>query len=112
MTTKPVIAVVGAGSLGVALANLLGLNGYRILLGSRNPSASSQKLNRLFASQAKKFELLTPTQAVSQSDINLLTIPDKQISKVCDELLPHFRRGCCVAHCAGSLDSTELASAK
>lgn len=112
MSTKPIIAIVGAGSLGVALANLLELNGYRVLLGSRKPSTGSQKLSRLFASQGKKIELLTPPQAVSQSDINLLTVPDKQISKVCDELLPHFRRGCCVAHCAGSLDSSELVSVK
>lgn len=110
--TKPNISIIGAGNLGVGLAQLFLKNNYPVILGSRDPEAKLRILNDLLPSLNSELVVRMPEVAVQTADITLLTVPDDYIESVCASLAKEFKSGSVVAHCSGALDSQSLSSAK
>jgi predicted short-subunit dehydrogenase-like oxidoreductase (DUF2520 family) len=105
---KPSIAIVGAGSLGSALAVLLRRAGY--CLGevvARAKPASRRRAQQL----AKRVgaRVVTIGKDAIQSDLVWLCVPDREI-RVCAETLVHSGewKGKVVFHSSGAISSREL----
>lgn len=104
-TVLPTIAIVGAGKVGVSLAQSFRRNGYPVTLASRTPKKTAQRL--------KLTELIinTSEQAVKNADITLLAVTDQAVESVCNSLTSHYKPGSIVAHCSGAMDSQALSVA-
>jgi glycerol-3-phosphate dehydrogenase (NAD(P)+) len=92
------IGVVGAGSWGTALANLLALKGYAIDLWAYEKEVAEQiqaeKENRLFLPDIKLSPNLRAThilaEAVSGKDLILLVVPSHVMRQTAEQLTPHI----------------------
>jgi predicted short-subunit dehydrogenase-like oxidoreductase (DUF2520 family) len=105
------IAVIGAGKLGVALAQLLATSGYQVTIGTRNPAKKAKALQSWLLKGSNITSVVSRKEAVQQADLSLLTVTDHAVSDTCDCLALEFKSGSIVAHCSGVLDSTALSSA-
>jgi predicted short-subunit dehydrogenase-like oxidoreductase (DUF2520 family) len=107
---KPSIAIVGAGSLGSALAVSLSKAGYRVTevvgRGSRSSQRRAQSLARRVGAR-----VVTVGKDPIQSDVVWLLVPDREI-RHCAETLVGFGewRRKVVFHSSGALSSRELRS--
>ena len=104
MSTK--IAIIGAGNLGIALAQLFNINNYEVILGARDIDKAER--------DTKQFSLSirSPKEAVKNADISVLTVSDSAIQSVCNELEGSFKSKSIVTHCSGALDSQVLTRAR
>jgi predicted short-subunit dehydrogenase-like oxidoreductase (DUF2520 family) len=105
---KPNIAIVGAGSLGSALATSLDKAGYRVAeIVARAKPASRRRAQSL----AKRVgaRVLTIGKDSIQSDVIWLLVPDREIRRSA-EVLSHSGewKGKVVFHSSGALSSGEL----
>ena len=108
---KPVIAIVGCGRVGTALAKFLSETGYR-LSGLASKSFSSAKRLADLTGTGHFTEI--PWEITKQADIVFLTTPDSAISDICSKIAFNdgFKKDSVVLHCSGALPSTILSSAK
>lgn len=76
-------SIIGAGRVGVALAVLLGRSGWQIT-GAAARSASSQEL----AKQYLDCPVFTrPEEAIGEAQLVFLTVQDREIGRVCQEIV-------------------------
>jgi predicted short-subunit dehydrogenase-like oxidoreductase (DUF2520 family) len=105
---KPAIAIVGAGSLGAALAASLQTAGYRVAeVVARAKRSSRQRAQSL----AKKVgaRVVTIGKGPIESDVVWLLVPDREI-RGCAEMFARSEgwKGKVVFHSSGALSSREL----
>ena len=106
------IAIVGAGNVGLGLAQLFVNNGFPVHLGSRNPRRAQKLVTKHLQSGGALLTVTSPEQAVRHADITVLAVSDDAIAAVCEALAGDFKAASVVAHCSGALDSRELQSAR
>jgi len=108
---KPVIAIVGCGKVGTALAKFLSEAGYGISGLASKSFSSAKRLADLTG--AGRFTTI-PWEITKKADIVFLTTPDSEISDTCSNIAFNegFKRDSVVLHCSGALPSTILSSAK
>jgi predicted short-subunit dehydrogenase-like oxidoreductase (DUF2520 family) len=96
------IGFIGAGTVGTALAVLLGGRGYDFVGASRR----SPKSNSAKSSLVHNFNFINSNQEVADaSDIVFITTPDDVITDVVEQV--HWRARQSVVHCSGA-DSTDI----
>jgi predicted short-subunit dehydrogenase-like oxidoreductase (DUF2520 family) len=100
------IGIIGAGTVGTALAVRLSLKGYRIAAVNSRSSSSSQRLVQNTGSGAVYD---TPQAVADNADFIFITTPDDAIPVIVNEVRWHS--GQSVVHCSGadSLDVLEPA---
>ena len=76
------IAIIGAGNLGGALAQVWAKKGHRINIGSRDPL----KFKKTYLLKNSNISLHTIAEAVELSDIILMSVPARMAAKVTDML--------------------------
>lgn len=106
------IVIVGGGNLGLSLAQLLGNNGYSVVVTGRDIARISKKLETTPPRSKQLFEIAAMENCIGAADINILTVTDSGIKQLCDSLSGEFKQESVVAHCSGALDSQILISAK
>ena len=95
------IGIIGAGTVGSALAIRLAEKGYNVVAVSSRTRASAEKLAQAIAG----CQAVANNQMVADiANIVFITTPDAVIPKVASEL--HWHEGQNVVHCSGA-DSTE-----
>jgi predicted short-subunit dehydrogenase-like oxidoreductase (DUF2520 family) len=95
------IGIIGAGTVGSALAIRLAENGYQVVVVSSRTHTSAERLSQAI----KGLHAVDTNQMVADAaDIIFITTPDGIIPKVASELQWH--EGQSVVHCSGA-DSTE-----
>jgi len=95
------IAVIGAGSWGTTLANLLAEKGNRVDLWVREEEVLSQikneRINRIFLPDAELDERLNPVgsfeEALFEKELVLLVIPSHVFRDVLTKIKPHLQPG-------------------
>jgi len=105
---KPTIAIVGPGRLGKALAVALKRAGHRIteiIAPERAPSQhAARELARLVNAEA-----ITPALAVLDAKVIWLSVPDREIARVANELAARVSwKGKIAVHASGALGSEEV----
>jgi len=96
------IGFIGAGTVGTALAVLLGSRGYNFVGASRRSRGGSGSKSGL----VHNFHLLNSNQEVADvSDIVFITTPDDVIPEIVEQV--HWRARQSVVHCSGA-DSTNI----
>ena len=99
-TNKLSIGFIGAGTVGTALAIILGEKGYRFVGASRRSSAGPN----VHGTPVSNFRILPDNQSVADAaDLVFITTPDDAIASVAREV--RWRAGQSVVHCSGA-DST------
>ncbi|MHC4591226.1 MAG: Rossmann-like and DUF2520 domain-containing protein [Planctomycetota bacterium] len=104
-------AIIGAGTVGTALAKLLVEAGYQFVgAASRSLESAQAACDLAGAGRAT----VDPTDLTRLADLVLITTPDDAIQTVCDMLaeVDAFQVGTVVAHCSGALASDVLESAR
>lgn len=103
--------IIGAGTVGKALAGLLSEAGYTCI-GAASRSLDSARAARERAGGGRA--TTEPVQITPQADLVLLTTPDGAIGPVCTRLSRQnaLHTGAVVAHFSGALPSTILADAR
>ena len=104
MSTR--IAIIGAGNLGIALAQLFNTNNYEVVLGARDIDKAERDTNQF------QLSITPPIEAVKNADISVLTVSDSAIQLLCNELAGAFKPKSIVTHCSGALDSQVLNKAR
>ena len=103
-SSKPDIAVVGAGRLGTTLALALQAHGYRVVaVTSRRRAharALAERLNARVCSERVVWE---------SARLVVLTVPDDAIAELAREARAQLRPGQAVIHCSGALGLDALA---
>lgn len=102
-TAKPRIAILGFGRLGGAIALGLKREGYEV-----------QALPRSGESVRRAAQLgipLADLEALSESDLGLLAVPDSAVAQVAAEFAPDLGRNTALVHCAGALSLEVFAEA-
>ena len=101
-TNKLSIGFIGAGTVGTALAILLGGKGYNIVGASRRSAAGPN----VHGTPVSNFRIFHSNQAVADAaDFVFITPPDDAIGHVAREV--NWRAGQSVVHCSGA-DSTAV----
>lgn len=110
MEQKPAIAILGAGRLGSALAAILADTGYEVAA----VSAKHQETVEAFSKLTGIPGMVNNAAAAAQGDIIILTVPDRTIPEVLDELLvgQRLRPGQVLLHTSGALPGEVLAPAR
>ncbi len=110
MTQKPTIVVLGIGRLGSALAYILPTIGYEVTAVTARGEATAAAFSMLTGISAT----FDNVDAATQGDIVLITVPDRSISAVLDELVAgqRLRRGQVLLHTCGALSGEVLAPAR
>ena len=108
MTTKPRVAIVGAGNLGSALAISLRRAGYTIeSVLARSRSASLKKAQKL-AKEVGARSLVLPTHDL-HADLIWFCVPDSEIARAAHALAAKIEwKGKIALHSSGALTSDEL----
>jgi len=102
----PGLGFIGAGTVGTALAILLGGKGYPVVaVSSRSPASAQQVAKRVPGCRA----LPGGQEVAAAADLVFITTPDNAIGQVASEV--HWRPENSVVHCSGahSLDILEPA---
>ena len=98
------VALIGAGSVGTAVASILHGAGHRIVsVGPPGRRSSERAADRL------QSEVAEPRIAVTDADLVLIGTPDGAIGSVATASGPGLREGAVVCHFAGSLGLAPLA---
>ena len=110
MTQKPTIVVLGIGRLGSALAYILPTIGYEVTAVTARGEATAAAFSMLTGISAT----FDNVDAATQGDIVLITVPDRSISAVLEELVAgqRLRRGQVLLHTCGALSGEVLAPAR
>ena len=105
---KPSIAIVGAGSLGSALAASLHIAGYPVAEIVSRPKLASQRRAQRLARRVGARVVMIGKEPI-QSDIVWFLVPDREIRKCAETLagLGEWRRKI-VFHSSGAMSSREL----
>jgi predicted short-subunit dehydrogenase-like oxidoreductase (DUF2520 family) len=108
MRKKPSVTIVGAGSLGGALALALREVGYRLVeVVYRRDRKRAAMIARRTGAEAVSFE-----QARLEADVVWLCVPDGEIARTA-KAMSHFEwKGRNVFHASGALSSEELSALK
>lgn len=109
---KSRITIIGAGSLGTALACLMVQLGHPVTLGSRDLTRCKKDLANLLGPAAPQPSVADPCSAITDGDLVLLTVPDDVIESVCIEIAEQLVDTNTVVHFSGALDSDVLATAQ
>jgi predicted short-subunit dehydrogenase-like oxidoreductase (DUF2520 family) len=108
---KTSVAIVGCGTVGTALATLLGKAGYSIVgISTRNPQRASEIAQSVGARQSSA----APWEFTRNAQWVFITTPDDVIKETCDLLTSKdaFCPRTVVIHCSGAHPSTILESAR
>ncbi|WP_425059045.1 hypothetical protein SCACP_36970 [Sporomusa carbonis] len=110
MEQKPTIVVLGVGRLGSALASVLATAGYKVAA----VTARRRTTVETFSIATGIFAVFNNVDAAAQGDIILLTVPDRSLLAVLDELVAgqRLRRGQVLLHTSGVLPGEVLAPAR
>lgn len=110
MTQKPTIVVLGIGRLGSALAYILPTIGYEVTAVTARGEATAAAFSMLTGISAT----FDNVEAATRGDIVFITVPDRSISAVLDELVAgqRLRRGQVLLHTCGALSGEVLAPAR
>ncbi len=105
------LSIIGAGSVGTALACLAHRAGYDVVAVASRRMESSRRACRMLGRDVAVAEA---TEAAERGDLVLITTPDDAIAEVCRTLADAgaFRPDSVVAHCSGALSSNVLAPAR
>ncbi|MGI6492704.1 MAG: DUF2520 domain-containing protein [Peptococcaceae bacterium] len=107
---KPIIAIVGAGKVGSALALLLAEKGYRVSgIASKSISSALRVAEQIGVAATDQPETITP-----EADIVFLTTPDRVIAQVASEIDAKggFKPGQVVFHTSGAHAAGEVGIAR
>ena len=108
---KPRIAIIGPGVVGRSIGRLLHARRFPIAaVAGPSPSHVREALDFIGAGRAAR----SPAVAAHSGDVVFLTVPDRMIRPVCEEIAAAkgFKRGAVVFHCAGVHDASVLAAAR
>ena len=111
MTRKPTISIIGPGKVGIAIGALAVTAGYSVVaLAGRNKVRARAAAKVI----GRRIDVTTPSQAAAAGQVVLLTVPDRTIAPLCQELAEEgaFTPGAIVAHCSGALGSDVLEPAR
>ncbi|MCL2766228.1 MAG: DUF2520 domain-containing protein [Peptococcaceae bacterium] len=108
--SKQIIAIVGAGKVGTALALLLGKKGYPVsgvVVGSKHPDERLVKELQTVVTRC-------PEEVTIKADVVFITTPDRLIATVTKEICAKggFRAGQIVLHASGSQSADDLGAAR
>ena len=93
---KRAVAILGYGSQGHAHAQNLRDSGVEVVIGLRAGSASAQKAT------VAGFTVLEPADAVAQSDVVMVLVPDEhQAALYENDIAPNLRQGATLAFAHG-----------
>ncbi len=102
------IAVIGAGNVGLSMAQLFSNTSHDVVLGVRNVTSAKSLTSKFNL----KLTIKTAKQAINNADIVILAVTDSSIEELCHSLEKHFKTGAIVTHCSGALSSSILQSAR
>lgn len=108
---KTGVAIIGCGTVGTALARLLGRAGYPIEgVSSRNPGRAAAVAQNVGATHASA----APWEVTGGAGLVFITTPDDAIQPTCEALASRhaFTAQSVVVHCSGTHPSTILESAR
>jgi predicted short-subunit dehydrogenase-like oxidoreductase (DUF2520 family) len=108
---KPKIAIIGPGVVGRSIGRLLHERRFPIAaVAGPSPARVRAALDFIGAGRAAR----SPAVAAHSGDVVFLTVPDRMIRPVCEEIAAAkgFKRGAVVIHCAGVHDASVLAAAR
>jgi predicted short-subunit dehydrogenase-like oxidoreductase (DUF2520 family) len=105
---RPVIAILGPGTVGGALARSLHAARRKVIVGGRDPDKSQQLAGQIDTDAAGMDE------AARSAGVSVLTVRDDAIEAVCEALaeVGCWGPGDVVLHCSGALDSSILSAAR
>ena len=109
-------AVVGAGSWGTALANLLAANGWRVRLWARNPALADamrrERRNPRYLAEFPLADGVEPTsdlaEAVSGAAIVVASTPSHAVREVMGAAAPHLEAGAIVVSTSKGVENDSL----
>jgi len=110
------ITVIGAGSWGTALANLLSKNGHEILLWAfleeearrlRESRENVEFLPGLRLPESIEFTA-SIERAASFGEMFLMVVPSKFVGETIEKFRPYMRQGCLIVNAAKGLDEKRL----
>ena len=104
------IAIIGAGKVGTALAELFARHGHQVWLAGRSGAKLEENL-AAGGADPTSINLVDSEQAVSLADLALITVADDAIVATCEALVDHLPQTAVLAHCSGVLNSQALAVA-
>ncbi|MCX7779798.1 MAG: DUF2520 domain-containing protein [Negativicutes bacterium] len=110
MEQKPTIVILGVGRLGSALASVLATAGYKVAAVTARRRTTVEAFSLATGIPAA----LNNVDAAAQGDVVLLTVPDRTLPAVLDELMAgqRLRRGQVLLHTSGALSGEVLAPAR
>lgn len=106
------VAILGAGTVGSAIGRHLARKKIPVVAVASRRIASARRAARWIGGEAKAFA--DPVEAARKASVVLLTVPDREIQKLCEKIARAggFRRGALVLHASGFFSSRILASAR
>ncbi len=81
---KPVVAIIGTGTLAGTVGPAIGQAGYPVLYGSREPARES--VRALVERSGSKASAATPAQAAAAAELIVLAVPRRVLDEVVDGL--------------------------
>lgn len=101
------VVVLGGGSFGTAIANILADNGHRVRLGLRDPAAVAEirdtGINSRYLPGFKLNPALEPTTelagAVADAELVFLAVPSRAFRDVARDMRPHLRADAVLVSC-------------
>jgi predicted dinucleotide-binding enzyme len=81
---KPLVAIIGTGTLAEALGPAMGERGYPVIYGSRDPARES--VRALVGRTGSKASAIGPRQAAAQAPIVVLAVPGEVVEDVASSL--------------------------
>lgn len=106
------VAILGAGTVGSAIGKNLARKKIPVVAIASRRIASARRAVREISPETEVFA--DPVEAAKKASIVLLTVPDREIQKLCERIARAggFRRGTLVLHTSGFFSSRILAAAK
>jgi predicted short-subunit dehydrogenase-like oxidoreductase (DUF2520 family) len=109
--TRPTVVIVGCGTVGTAMAKLLGCAGYPIAAVVTGHIETARR-----AAQATGADHYSDRawEVTLRGEVVFIATPDDLIASVCSQIAEHegFRKDAVVIHCSGALSSQILAPAR
>lgn len=109
------IGVIGAGSWGTALANLLSQNGHDVLLWSHKKtqveSIQISRENKQYLPNIKlndKLKLTYIDEDLKNVDIAVISVPSKALREVCERFYPFFNNGKIIVNVSKGIEENSL----